>query len=201
MKLTAFSLRSLAVLTAFIGSTAMATTWSIDPAHSVANFKVKHLMITNVNGQISGLSGDLELDEKDITKSKITASLDAATINTNDAKRDEHLRSPDFFNVAKHPKITFATTSISGKAGDLKVSGKLTMNGVTKDVVLDVDGPSDAIKGMRGEMRRGLSASAKINRKDFGIVWNKNMDGGGILVGDDVSINIDLQLISADKKS
>lgn len=199
--LSAAAVRRAALITTLISGSAQASTWSIDPSHSVAHFKVKHLMITNVSGQITGLAGDLELDEKDVTKSRITASLDPATINTNEAKRDEHLRSPDFFNVTKNPKMTFTTTGVTGKTGALKVSGKLTMNGITKDVVLDVDGPSEPIKGMRGEMRRGLSATTKINRKDFGIVWNKSMDGGGFVVSDDVAISIDLELINAEKKT
>src|SRR5262249_43104646 len=154
-------------------SAAFGAVWKIDSAHSAAGFKIKHMMVTNVRGTMTGLAGTVDLDDKDVTKSKVSATIDVATINTNEPKRDEHLRSPDFFNVAKNPKITFESKSVSGTAGNLKVVGALTMNGVTKDVELTVEGPTAPVKGMGGDQRRGLTATTKINRKDFNIVWNK----------------------------
>lgn len=173
---------------------AVAETWKIDPGHSSAQFKVKHLLVTWVRGNISGIQGTVESNEKDFTKSKVTATLDANTIDTNDPKRDEHLKSPDFFNVAKNPTIKFDSKSISGKSGHFKLTGGLTLNGVTKDVVLKVDGPTKPVKSPYGDNRRGLSATTTINRKDFNIVWNKTLDGGGLAVGDTVDITIDLEL-------
>lgn len=182
-------------------SAAFGTTWKIDPAHSSGNFKVKHLMVTNVRGTITGVNGTVDIDDKDITKSKVSATLDATTINTNEPKRDEHLKSPDFFNTAKNPKITFESKSVTGKPGDLKVLGALTMNGVTKDVVLTLEGPTAPIKGMGGDQRRGLTATTKVNRKDYNINWNKSLDGGGVVVGDEVDIVLDLELTDNTKAS
>jgi polyisoprenoid-binding protein YceI len=180
---------------------AQAATWKIDRSHSVAAFKVRHLMVTNVNGTISGLQGTVDLDETDLTKSKVVATLDAATINTGDQKRDDHLRSPDFLNIAKNPLIKFESKSIAKDGDKLKLTGALTLNGVTKDVVLDVEAPTAAVKSPMGDNRRGLSATTKINRKDFGITWNKSLDGGGVLVGEDVGIQLDLQLTDNTKPS
>lgn len=188
-------------LAAMLAPAALATTWKIDGSHSAANFKVKHMMVANVRGTMTGIEGTVDIDDKDITKSKVSASLDASTINTNEPKRDQHLKSPDFFHVEKHPKITFVSKSVKGKAGDLKVVGALTMNGVTKDVELSVEGPTAPVKGMGGDQRRGLSATTKVNRKDFNIVWNKSLDGGGVVVGDEVEIALDLELTDNTKAS
>jgi polyisoprenoid-binding protein YceI len=177
-----------------VATAAQGQTWKIDSAHSVAHFKVRHMLVTWTHGTISGIQGTVTGDEKDITKSKVSATLNPATINTNDAKRDEHLKSPDFLNVTKYPTMTFESKSVTGSPGNLKITGALTLNGVTKDVVLDVEGPTAAVKSPFGDSRRGLSAKTKINRKDFNIVWNKAMDGGGVVVGDDVEITIDLEL-------
>lgn len=177
-----------------LASVAGAETWKIDSGHSSAHFKVKHLLVTWVRGTLTGIQGTVEGNEKDFSKSKVTATLDASTINTNDAKRDEHLKSPDFFNVGKYPSIKFESKSITGTSGNFKLAGALTMNGTTKDVVLDVEGPTKPVKSPFGDQRRGLSATTKINRKDFNIVWNKTLDGGGVAVGDEVDITIDLEL-------
>jgi polyisoprenoid-binding protein YceI len=183
-----------------LSSAAWSATWTIDSAHSTGSFRVRHLMVTNVNGTIHSVEGSVDLDEKDITKSKVNATLDATTINTNEPKRDKHLRSADFFDTDKFPKITFVSKSVKsiGK-GQLKVSGDLTMRGVTKEVVLDVDGPTDAIKGMNNDWRRGVTATTTINRKDFGVNWNKALDGGGVVVGDEIKITLDVELVSKDK--
>ena len=183
------------IATGLMGSNAFAGTWEFDEAHSTGAFTVRHMMISNVSGQIVGLKGKVELDDKDVSKSKVDVTLDPKTINTNHAKRDEHLRSPDFFDVAKFPTIHFVGTKVD-KAGEgkLKVSGALTMHGVTKDVVLDVEGPTAPSKDPWGNVKRGVSATAKVNRKDFGLTWNKNLDGGGVVVGDEIKISLEIEL-------
>jgi polyisoprenoid-binding protein YceI len=172
------------------------STWNIDPVHSTAQFKVKHMMISNVTGEFTSINGILDLDENDITKSKIRASIDAATISTREPQRDAHLKSADFFHVEKHSALTFNSTSITRSTdGELKVSGDLTICGVTRNIVFDVDGPSTAQKDPWGNTRIGLSATTRISRKDFGLTWNAALETGGLLVGDAVTINLDVQLI------
>lgn len=173
-------------------------TWNLDPVHSVAEFKVKHMMISNVKGQFTSLSGSLALDETDITNSRIEATVDAASINTRDAQRDAHLKSADFFDVEKFPTLSFKSTSVQ-RAGDgeLAVTGDLTIHGVTRQVVFNVEGPTPPAKDPWGNTRVGLSAVTKINRKDFGLTWNSALETGGILVGDDVTITLDVQFVKA----
>ncbi len=168
----------------------------IDPSHSNASFTVKHMMVTNVRGEFTKVSGTFNYDEKDVSKSTILASIDAASIDTREPKRDEHLKSPDFFDVAKHPKITFKSKKVA-KAGEgkLKVTGDLTMRGVTKEVVLDVEGPSKAVKDPWGNMKIGATATTTVNRKDFGLNWNQALEAGGVLVGEEVKINLDLEFL------
>lgn len=174
---------------------ALAATWVADGAHSAAHFKVKHMMVANVNGDIAGVDATVNIDDKDITKSTVEATLDAASINTNNAKRDEHLRGADFFDVAKFPKIKFVSKKVAKAGKDkLKVTGALTIRDVTKDVTLNVEGPTAAFKDPWGNMKRGLSASTEINRKDFGLTWNKALETGGVVVGDKVKIEIELEL-------
>lgn len=176
----------------------LASTWNIDPDHSTIGFKIRHLMVSNVNGHFSSYSGTIDINDADITKSKISVSIDAATIDTNVRKRDEHLRSPDFFDVAKYPKLTFVSKSISkGREGHLLVKGDLTMRGVTKEVVLDVEGPTMESKDPWGNIRKGATATTLINRKDFGLTWNAALETGGVLVGDEVNIILEVELIKA----
>ena len=172
------------------------STWVIDRVHSTAQFKVKHMMISNVLGEFTSITGVLERDGNDITKSKIRASIDANTINTRDPQRDTHLKSEDFFYVEKYPVLTFNSTTIAkNEEGELKVSGDLTIRGVTRNVVFDVEGPSPSQKDPWGNTRIGLSATTRISRKDFGLIWNAALEAGGLLVGDAVTINLDVQLI------
>jgi polyisoprenoid-binding protein YceI len=174
------------------------TIWNIDPVHSIAEFKVKHMMISNVKGQFTGLSGSLNLDETDILNSSVKASIEAASVNTRDPQRDAHLRSADFFDVEKFPTLTFKSTGVSRKSdGELEVAGALTIHGVTRTVVFGVEGLSSPAKDPWGNIRLGLSATTKINRKDFGLIWNTALETGGILVGDDVTITLDVQFIKA----
>jgi polyisoprenoid-binding protein YceI len=174
------------------------TTWNLDPVHSVAEFKVKHMMISHVKGQFTGISGVLRLDESDIANSSVEASIDASTIHTRDAQRDGHLKSPDFFHVEQYPSLNFHSTAVK-RAGDgeLDVSGKLTIHGVTNEVVFRVEGPTSAAKDPWGNTRVGLSATTKISRKDYGLSWNTTLETGGILVGDEVTITLELQFVKA----
>ncbi len=174
---------------------ALAATYTLDPAHTTIGFKVKHLMIANVKGVFEKFKGTVSIDESDISKSKVSVSIEMASINTNIAKRDEHLRSGDFFEAAKFPLMTFESTKVEKAGADkLKVTGNLTIKGVTKQVVLNVDGPSDEIKSPQGVAKRGASATATINRSDFGVSWNKKLDAGGVVVGEEVQISIDAEL-------
>ena len=172
------------------------STWNVDPVHSGAEFKVKHMMISNVKGQFTGVSGTLSLDEADITKSKIEATIDAASINTREAQRDAHLKSADFFDVEKFPTLSFKSTKVTKKdEGELAVEGELTIHGVTRNVIFHVEGPTAPGKDPWGNTRIGLSATTKINRKDYGLTWNAALETGGILVGEDVTITLEVQLV------
>lgn len=175
---------------------AFASTWTIDPDHSNVGFSVRHFMVSNVKGSFQKHSGTVEIDDKDITKSKVEVSIDTNSVNTNVAKRDEHLRSADFFDVAKYPTMTFVSKKVA-KAGKnkLKVTGDLTLHGVTKTVVLDVEGPSKESKDPYGNFRKGVSATTKINRKDFGLVYNAALETGGVAVGEEVTISLDIEMI------
>ncbi len=174
---------------------ALAATYALDPAHTVIGFKVKHLMIANVKGVFEKFKGTVVIDDKDITRSTVNVSIDIASINTNIAKRDEHLRSGDFFDAATYPTMTFVSTSVE-KAGAnrLNVTGNLTLRGVTRPVVLSVEGPTAEVKSPQGVIKRGASATASINRQDYGVSWNKKLDAGGVVVGDEVQISIDAEL-------
>ncbi len=172
------------------------STWKIDPSHSAAEFKVRHMMISYVRGKFSGLSGVLKLDENDYTHSAIEVSIPAASVSTVDDKLDAHLKEEDFFDVEKFPVITFKSVSIRSLGDrDYEVTGDLTIRGVTNSVILSVNDLSQPSKDPWGNQRIGLSASAKINRKEFGLVWNAPLEFGGVLVGDEVTIALDVQFI------
>jgi polyisoprenoid-binding protein YceI len=174
------------------------TTWNIDPAHTVAEFKVKHMMIANVKGNFSKVSGVLLRDESDPANDRVEATIEAASIETRNEQRDEHLKSADFFHAEKFPTLHFKSTSIRVVGdGDLSVEGDLTMRGVTRKVQFAVEGPTPPAKDPWGNTRIGISASTKINRKDFGLTWNTALETGGILVGDDVTITLDAQFVKA----
>jgi polyisoprenoid-binding protein YceI len=179
-------------------SPAAITTWNIDPAHSAAEFKVRHMMISNVKGTLKGISGTLTEHATDASLSSIEATVDVSTINTGEVQRDGHLKSADFFEVEKFPTMTFKSTSVVQKGeGEYAVTGDLTMHGVTKPVTFAVEGPSAPGKDPWGNTRIGLTATAKVNRKDFGLNWNAALETGGILVGEDVHITLDVQFIKA----
>jgi polyisoprenoid-binding protein YceI len=174
------------------------STWNVDPVHSVVEFKVKHMMISNVKGQFTGVSGVLTLDETDVTKSRVEATIDASTINTRDPQRDTHLKSADFLDVEKYPTLTFQSTSVKRAGADEgTVTGELTIHGVTREVVFQVEGPTLPSKDPWGHIRLGLSATTKISRKEFGLTWNAALEAGGLLVGDEVTITLDVQFVKA----
>lgn len=174
----------------------MTSTWKIDPAHSSATFSIKHMMIAKVQGAFDKLGGQLVLDRDDFSKSKVEATIETASINTHEAQRDAHLKSADFFDVEKYPTISFRSTKVE-RAGDgeLKVLGDLTIHGVTKPVTLEVEGPTDELKDPWGQMKIGASGKTKIKRKDFGLTWNAALEAGGVLVGDDVNITLEMQFV------
>jgi polyisoprenoid-binding protein YceI len=174
------------------------TTWTIDPAHSVAEFKVKHMMVTNVKGQFTALQGTLTLDQNDLSRSRVEATIDAGSIHTRDTQRDAHLRSADFFDVERFPSLSFVSTRISRSAsGELTMTGNLTLHGVTREVVFAVEGPSAAHKDPWGNIKVGASATTVINRKDFGLTWNATLETGGFLVGEDVTITLEVEFAKA----
>lgn len=173
----------------------MSTIYKIDPAHSTASFSIKHMMIAKVHGAFEKMSGTLTFDSADPSKSSIEVAIEASSINTHEAQRDQHLKSPDFFDVDKFPLIQFKSTKVEGSGSEFKVIGDLTIHGVTKSIVLDVEGPSQEMKDPWGNIKIGASATTKIKRKDFGLTWNAALEAGGFLVGDDVSINLDVQFV------
>jgi polyisoprenoid-binding protein YceI len=174
------------------------TTWNIDPAHTVAEFKVKHMMIANVKGHFSRVSGVLIRDESDTANDRVEATIEAASIETRNEQRDGHLKSPDFFHVEQFPTLHFKSTGIRVVGEEeLSVEGDLTIRGVTRKVRFAVEGPTPPAKDPWGNTRIGVSASTKINRKDFGLTWNAALETGGILVGDDVTITLDGQFVKA----
>ncbi|MGA2022540.1 MAG: YceI family protein [Candidatus Sulfotelmatobacter sp.] len=174
------------------------TAWNIDPAHSVAEFKVKHMMISNVKGQFAKVKGALTLDESDLRKSRVEAEIEAGSIETRDPQRDAHLKSADFFDVEKFPTLSFKSTRISlVRDGELSVEGDFTIHGVTRQVIFSVEGPTPPAKDPWGNTRVAVSATTKINRKDFGLTWNAALETGGILVGEEVTITLDVQFVKA----
>jgi polyisoprenoid-binding protein YceI len=174
------------------------TVWNIDPAHSIAEFKVKHMMIANVKGQFPKISGVLTLDDSDLTKSNIEVSIEATSIDTRDSQRDAHLRSADFFHVEKFPTLQFQSAGVKVvRDGELSVEGDLTIRGVTRKVRFAVEGPTSPTKDPWGNTRVAVAATTKVNRKDFGLTWNAALEAGGILVGDEVTITLDIEFVKA----
>lgn len=174
------------------------STWNIDPVHSIAEFRVRHMMISNVRGQFTGVTGTLTYDESDFSKSHIEASIDVATVDTRDPQRDTHLKSADFFDVEKFPTMTFHSSGVIRRAGGtVEVSGPLSLHGITKEVEFTVEGPTPPVKDPWGNTRIGVSAKTKIDRRDFGLTFNAALDAGGVMVGDEVSITLELEFVKA----
>ncbi len=179
---------------------AQQTSWRIDSNHSAADFSVRHMMISTVRGEFTGIAGSVIYDPKDPAHDSVEVTIDCTTVNTGVAKRDSQLKGPDFFDVARYPQMKFKSIRVEAAgAGKLKITGVLTINSITKPIVLDVDGPSPSIRDPRGNEKIGLSASTRIRRKEFGITWNEVMESGGIAVADEVAISLDLELIKNSK--
>jgi polyisoprenoid-binding protein YceI len=171
------------------------TVWEIDPAHTSVQFSVRHLMISNVRGEFRKVTGSVH-DDGEPTRATLEATIDAASIDTRETKRDEHLRSADFLDVEHYPTITFKSKRIEPTApGHYRVTGDLTLHGVTREVALDVVGPTPPMKDARGNVHAGAQATTTINRRDFGITWSKALDGGGVMVGDEIPITIDVEAV------
>jgi len=187
---------AVVMMLATVPGLAQVSTWEIDSAHSGAHFSVRHLMIATVRGEFRKVAGTINMDEKDISKSSVEAVIDATTIDTREERRDNHLKSADFFDVAKFPTITFKSRSVTRQGeGKFKVAGDLTLHGVTKPVILDVEGLTNQVKDQRGNIKTGAAVTTKINRSDFGLTWNRAVETGGVAVSDEVGITIDLELV------
>ena len=184
---------TLVTIFALAGSAFGQSTYTIDPSHSSAQFSVRHMMISNVKGEFTAVSGSFAWDPRNPAASKIDAVIDIGTVNTREPKRDAHLKSPDFFDVAKFPNLTFKSHEIRKVGGKLQAKGDLTMHGVTRPVVLDISGPTAETKDPWGFQRVGATATTILNRKDWGLVWNQALESGGVLVGDEVTITLDIE--------
>lgn len=191
----------VAAAVAVLSLPAFAADYEVDSSHSSADFSVRHMMVTNVRGTFGKVSGTLQLDEKDVTRSKVEAVIDATSINTNEPKRDGHLKSPDFFDVEKHPTLTFKSTKVTKKGKKLAVTGDLTIRGVTRQVVLDVEELTAPVKDPWGQTKIGAVATTRLNRRDFGLTWNKALETGGMLVGEEVKVQLNLQFNAKQKQT
>jgi polyisoprenoid-binding protein YceI len=180
---------------ASLSTLAQTSNWNLDPAHSTAQFTVRHLGISNVTGHFTKVAGSLVLSDKDITQSQVSATIDVNSVDTRVEMRDKDLRSPNFFDVEKYPTIEFKSKRITNSGGKLQVIGDLTIHGTTHEVTLDVDGPTPEITDPWGNSRRGISATTTINRKDFNLVYNNLLKTGEAVVGDNVKIQIDAELV------
>lgn len=186
------------VLFAASAAQAQAQKWTFDSSHSSAQFAVRHMMVSTVRGDMGKITGTMTFDPKQASAGSVEATIDITGINTREPGRDTHLKSADFFDVANFPTMTFRSKKIEpATGGGYRVTGDLTMRGVTKEVVLDVDAPRPPIKDQRGATRTGTTVTAKLNRQDFGVKWNRALDGGGIVVSDEVAVTIDIELIAA----
>ena len=176
--------------------------WEIDSSHSSAAFKVRHLMVSHVKGELGPVTGLVAIDDADLSRSRVDVKIDARAIDTRDAKRDEHLRGADFLDVGNHPTVTFTSSQVkAGKAGALSVTGNLTIRGVTRPITLEVEGLAPAVTDPWGNVKRGATARTSLSRKDFGLTWNMGLETGGVLVGDKVDIEIEVELLARKNKS
>jgi polyisoprenoid-binding protein YceI len=191
-----FAALSLAFAAGSFIAQAQTTTWKIDPAHSGADFSIRHMGLSNVHGHFGNVSGTVVIDDKDFDKSTVNATIDVTTVDTGMPPRDKHLKSPDFFDVEKFPTMTFVSKKITGSGDEYHLIGDLTMHGVTKTVDLSMDKPSKEQTGMDGKsIHRGFSAATTIHRQDFGLVWNGTMKSGDNVLGDDVKVTLDVEII------
>ena len=194
-RLKSAALAIAASLLLSLSATAQTSTWNIDPAHSTAQFSVRHLGISNVSGTFTKVSGTAVLNEKDITQSQVNATIDASSIDTRVPDRDKDLRSPNFLDVEKYRTLEFKSKRIVNHGGKLQLVGDLTLHGTTREVTLDLDGPTPELNDPWGNVRRGFSATTIINRRDFGVLWSNKLKTGEAVVGDNVKIQIDVELV------
>ncbi len=186
----------LIVLILLIPHLSFAENWKIDPAHTAVEFKIKHLMISWVKGTFTDVKGSVVYDEAEPVKSSVNVQVATASVDTSNKKRDDHLRSPDFFDVVTYPVMSFVSKDIVVANGiPTQINGELTLHGETRAVTLDVEEFSQTITDPWGNTRRGASASTTINRKDFGLTWNKALEAGGVVVGEEVRISLEVELI------
>jgi polyisoprenoid-binding protein YceI len=187
---------TLALSLAVVPALANATEWTVDPAHSTASFTVKHMMVSTVRGEFGKITGTTSWTKPDYSDAQVDITIDATTVDTREPKRDAHLRSPDFFDVQKFPTLTFKSKRVdkAKDKGHLNLVGDLTIHGVTKEVTFDVTAPTPEQKTPFGTIAVGAEAKTKINRRDFGLNWNKALEAGGVLVSEDVNIDINLEL-------
>jgi polyisoprenoid-binding protein YceI len=173
-----------------------AAEWKVDPAHSSASFAVKHMMVSTVRGAFGGVKGTVDYDGHDLASAKANLTIDTKTVDTHNEMRDKDLKSASFFDVEKYPEIKFTSKKVTpGAAGKFQLTGDMTMHGVTKEVTFDVEGPAPAMKDGKGNLHSGAVATARINRKDFGLTWNKSLDGGGVMVSDEVDLTVEVELV------
>jgi polyisoprenoid-binding protein YceI len=189
------AIASAIALLASLSALAQTSTWNIDPAHSTAQFTVRHLAISNVTGNFTKVTGSVVLNEKDITQSQVSASIDVSSVDTRVEARNKDLKSPNFFDVEKYPTIEFKSKRIASGGGKLQVIGDLTIHGTTREVTLDVDGPTPELSDPWGNSRRGISATTTINRRDFNLTYNNLLKTGEAVVGDNVKIQIDAEMV------
>jgi polyisoprenoid-binding protein YceI len=186
----------LACLTLAIPAIAGAASYQMDPVHSNIQFKIRHLTVSNVTGTFNKIKGSATMEGEDPSTLKVEVAIEAASVDTGNEKRDQHLRSPDFLDVAKYPAITFVSKKVAkAEPGKLKVTGDLTIHGVTREITVDLEGPTSEVKDPWGGFRRGATATARIDRRDFGITWNTPLDSGGLLVGNEVSIYVEVEWV------
>jgi polyisoprenoid-binding protein YceI len=177
-----------------------AAQWVIDPGHSSASFAVKHMMVSTVHGSFSGLKGTVDYDPSNLAASSVNLTIDATTVDTRNENRDKDLKSPNFFDIAKFPTITFISKRVIPEGpGKLQLVGDMTIHGVTKEVTFHVEGPASPIKDGKGNLHSGATATTVVNRKDFGITWNKTLDGGGAIVGDNVDVTVEVEMVQPAK--
>ena len=187
-----------ATLTCLIPLLSLSAEWKVDPNHSTAGFAVRHMMVSTVHGSFSGLKGTIDYDPANLESAKANLTIDATTVDTRNENRDKDLRSPKFFDVEKYPTITFVSKRVVPQGqGKFQLVGDMSMHGVTKEVTFSVEGPMPAVKDGKGNLHSGASATAKVNRKDFGLTWNGPLEGGGVTVGDEVEMTVEIEMTQA----
>jgi polyisoprenoid-binding protein YceI len=187
---------NLVLLSLAFGVSCFAADWNVDPAHSTATFAVKHMMVSTVHGSFNIAKGTVQYDSANVNASKVELTIDTTSVDTHNEMRDKDLKSEKFFDVAKFPIITFVSKKVESAGADkLKISGDMTMHGVTKDVTWTVEGPAAGVKDQKGRLHSGATASTTVNRKDFGLTWNTPIDGGGVMVSDEVALIVEVELV------